>query len=58
MVGKGMVGAEVEEEIEGVEVEMIDEMEEVGMTEEVVEEERGQGQEVEIGKEEVPVIEA
>jgi len=28
------------------------------MTEEVVEEERGQGQEVETGKEEVPVIEA
>jgi len=53
-----MVVAEAEEEIGGVEVEMIAEMEVVGMIEEVVEEEIEQGPEVEIGKEEVPVIEA
>ena len=52
------MAAEVVGEIEGVEVEMIDGMEEAVMIEEVVEEEREQGPEVEIGEEEAQVIEA
>lgn len=54
------MAAEVVGEIEGVEVEveMIDVMEEAVMIEEVVEEEREQGPEVEIGEEEAQVIEA
>jgi len=58
MVGRVTVGAEVEEEIGGVEGEMIAEMEEVVMIEEVAEEEIEQGQGVEIGKEGVLAIEA
>jgi len=58
MVGKGMVEAEVEEEIEGAEVVMIAEMEVGVMIEGEGEEEIEQDPEVEIGKEEVPVIEA
>lgn len=53
-----MVEAEVEEEIEGAEVVMIAEMEVGVMIEGEGEEEIEQDPEVEIGKEEVPVIEA